>query len=183
MNDRRQVLALTQAAFLNALILSFLSLQFVLPPIFILLLWVLPTIFALEVYNLPAKIAVLSNVIVLAIAFILFGPTLGFWALVYLLVGGGVALQRQWHLPWVVRLPITIVFLTLALLGVTLAMGWVAQINWTEAGNLIKSVGMQQLLSVPVILLGLGGWAAILSLSIDKTLSKVLEYLSAEVTK
>ena len=178
MNDRAQILGLTQIAFLNALILSFLGVQFVIPFASIVLLLVIPVIFALQVYHVAIRVAFLSGLSVVVLSTILFGVVLGIWTLVYFVLGIALGWGRRNRLPSALRLFLVSLLFCVAIIAIMFAFGWMANITWVGiTGTLAHYQLLNRLPLIPLIGLGLAGWALLNTLGADQILSRVLRQL------
>ena len=132
MNNRDQILALTRLAFLNAIFLAAMSVQFVIPPLFLIFLWLLPALFAIQAYYAPMRLVALSAFMVALLSFSLLGFTGGLWSLVYAWVG--VALAVSWRRgQWGRRILVTGLALFAALLAAIVIMAWLVQVTWLDA--------------------------------------------------
>lgn len=178
MKDRDQILGLTQVAFLNALILSFLGVQFIIPFTSIVLLVVIPVIFALQVYHVAIRVAFLSSLTVVILSSILFGVVLGFWTLVYFVLGMALGWGFRKRLPFGLRLFLVGLLFCISLILLMVAFGWMADITWTE---ILMAVSRYELFNqvplIPLMGLGLVGWAFINTFGADRILGRVLHQL------
>jgi hypothetical protein len=118
MRERLAVVSLTRLAFLNALALSFLSLQYVFPASFLVSLWVIPVVFALEIILCGPRDFLLSAVLMAGLGFIFFGLPTGCWTIVYLAIGGVIGLLYRHKIPWFFRILLGILAYGLALTGI-----------------------------------------------------------------
>jgi hypothetical protein len=177
-NDRDQILGLTRVAFLNALILSFLGIQFVIPFASIFLLVVIPVIFALQVYRVEIRVVFLSSLTVIIFSSILFGIVLGIWTLVYFVLGIalGWSCRKQIHLG--LRLSLVSFLFCISLIILVLTFGWIAEISWADITGVI---GRYELLNqyplIPLMGLGLVVWGFLNALGADRILSRVLKQI------
>lgn len=87
MHDTDRVLALTEAAMYCALAISLLSLQFVIPVLFVVMVWLIPVVFAVTAVRLPLRIAVTVCVLIVILSLGVFGPVTGAWAVFYAVFG------------------------------------------------------------------------------------------------
>lgn len=183
MNERALITALTQIAMLNAIILSFLGIQFIIPFAFILLLWIVPTIFALEIIlgDVPWQLAFLSGLVLLALAFTLFGLDVGLWTIVYLLVGSLSGWGQRFGLHWSIRLLSTTLAFALLLVAMIAVLGWLVQIEWQEIKEILENLNqfnpLPTLALIPAMGIGLVTWAIMLSVGVEWFLSRVLRHL------
>lgn len=178
MNDREKILTLNRIAFLDALILSFLGIQFVIPLVFILLLVIIPTIIALQFYHIDFKYALLSGLVLIVFTFALFGISIALWEFLYFVVGGAIGLSRRVKIHILVRLLIATIVFVVSLIMVFLGLGILAQVSWQD---IISSTTQYPLLVqfpwIPIFLLGLFFLAILLSLGVENLLSRVLKQL------
>lgn len=178
MNDRDRILALTQIAFLNALILSFLGVQFVIPFASIVFLVVIPVIFALQVYHVAIRVTFLSGMTVIMLSSILFGIVLGFWTLVYFVLGLALGWGCRKRMPTVIRVFLVSLLFCISLIVLIIAFGWMADITWTEISVAVSRYELlNQFPLIPLMVLGLVGWAFLNTFGADRILSRVLQQL------
>lgn len=178
MNERAQIAVLVKIAFLNAIILSFLSVQFVMPAMFLLFLAFLPVVFALMFYYAPARMAILGTLALTIIASVLFTPYTGLWTLLYGLVGTVLGLAWRLGFPWPLRLAGTILTFAISLGGIIALFMRVTQIGWQELRGVVEQVGIPgQFPLTSVIAVGLVTWAAALGIVANWTLGRVLGQL------
>lgn len=180
MKDREQILVYTQIAFLNALALSFLGLQFILPFTFLLLVWVMPVIFALEILYIPVRIALPAGVIFLGLAAVLFGVDIGAWAAAYFFMGFTLGTVWRKRLPAIIRVLVTGLAVALALTILMAAFAWLAHLSWQEITDFLAQLGMFQLSIMRLLLLGGTASALILSLVVNGLFARILRHLQTE---
>jgi hypothetical protein len=177
-NYRDKILGLTQIAFLNALILSFLGVQFVIPFASIVLLIVIPVIFALQVYHVAIRLVFLSGLTVVILSSILFGVVLGIWNLVYFALGIALGWSCRKRIPIGLRLFMVSLLFCISLIVLIVAFGWMADINWADITIAItRYKPLNQLPLIPVMGIGLLGWAFLNTFGADRILSRVLKQL------
>lgn len=178
MTERAQVVASTQMAMLNAIILSLLSIQFIVPFAFILLIWIVPTIIALQVYHVPLKLMLLSGLVIIGLSFILFGIDVGFWMVVYISAGSVLGISRKLNYHWSFRLLSVAFAFTVSLLAIMIIFGWLTQISWQEIQNVLAKLSLfNQIPLLPAMVGGLITWTVIISVVVDWFLSRVLRQL------
>jgi hypothetical protein len=178
MNDREKVLTLNRIAFLDALIFSFLGIQFVIPLAFILLLIIIPTIIALQFYHMPIKHALLSGLLLLVLTFALFGISIALWELLYFVVGGAIGIGWRFHIHILLRLLLATIVFVISLLVIAFSFGALAQVSWQDIISLMARYPWAlQVPWIPIILVGLSIWAMLLSLGVENLLSRVLKQL------
>ena len=178
MNDRVQILRLTQIAFLNALILSFLGIQFVIPFASIALLLVIPVIFALQVYHVPIKIAFISGLAIVILSFVLYGVILCIWSLTYFVLGITLGWSYRNRIPFGYRLFLVSLVFYVSILGIMIIFGRMANITWEYISDTIKNQQLlQQVPLIPIMGIGLMGWAILNSFGTDRILYRVLHQL------
>jgi hypothetical protein len=178
MNDREKVLTLNRIAFLDALILSFLGIQFVIPLAFILLLVIIPTITALQFYHIPLKHALLSGLLLIVFTFALFGISIALWEFLYFVVGGAIGIGRRFRMHILFRLLLATIAFVISLAMILLSFGILAQVSWQD---IISSMAQYPFLMrfpwFPIFLLGLFFLAIFLSLGVENLFSRVLKQL------
>ena len=163
---QNELLYMTRAAYLNAIALAFLGLQFVIPVAYLLLLPIVPAIFALQVCLVSARRALLSGCILLVLAFLVLGIDVGLWTVVYVATGSALGLVWRSRAAWFVRAAATTATAGLSLLGVILALSRLTQISLAQAAGVAQNLPVFQglplasLFGVAVILIGLLIWLA-----------------------
>jgi hypothetical protein len=178
MSDREQVLALSRIAFLDALILSFLAIQFVVPLMMIFLLFVIPTIIALQFYHLPFRYALISGILLCLLTLAFFGLPIALWELLYFIVGAAVGLGRRIHVHMAFRLLFATIAFAVTLFLITLVFGAFARVSWQNAMGLLERISWPFQLPWPwIILVGILVWATLLSLGVEGLLSRILKQL------
>jgi hypothetical protein len=178
MNNRDQILGLTRVAFLNALILSFLGIQFVFPFASIFLLVVIPVIFALQVYHVSIRLAFLSNFTLVLFSSILFGIVLGIWTIVYFVLGMVLGWSFRNQIKFILRISLVSLLFCISLITLMFAFGWIANITWEEISEVIgKYELLNQYPLIPFMVLGLMVWGFLNSLGADRILSRVLKQI------
>ena len=178
MNDHSRVVALTQVAMQNAIILSFLSIQFVVSPAFALMLWIVPTIFALEACRVPLGTTVLSGLLLVTMSLVLFGVDIGLWTLLYVSAGGtlGIGQRGGWH--WSIRFVATWAVLTALLMAIAATFAWMMQMDLLQVINIARTSHPLYLWGVFLVLaLGLTGWMVIVAAVVDRFLHRVLGHM------
>lgn len=170
--------SLTQLAFHNALILSLLGLQFMLPVTFIILLVLIPTLIGLQVYKASRYLIFLSGCLLIFFAFVLFGAAIGMWCLIYWSIGAilGLSIQGKW--PWLLRIMSSSLSFMLMLALIMISFAWIAQINWPDVQQAflqVPFVDINQL--IPIGVLGLGGAGLILGAMVDRFLNYLLRQI------
>ncbi len=178
MTDRNQILALTQVAFLSALILSIVSIQFVLPFSFVLLLLIVPVIFALQTYHVRMPTSLLSGLAVVFLSFALYGIAVGLWTFIYYLAGNILGIGRKYGFPWLVRILSNTLAYSASLCIIVLAFGWIAGISWQEITDALSLYLMlNPIVSIQILFAGMIVSALLVSLVADSFLSRVLRQL------
>ena len=181
MNEREKVLNLNRIAFLDALILSFLGFQFVIPLAFILLLIIIPTIIALQFYHIPLNQAVLSGLVLIVLVFFLFGFSVALWELLYFVVGGAIGFSRRFRIHIIFRLLLATLLFGICMGMIVVSFGLLAQITWQDImSEMVNYPLLFQLPWIPIFLMGLFVWAFLLSLGVENLFSRVLTQLYVE---
>lgn len=171
---------LTQLAFHNALILSLLGIQFVLPVTFIILLVLVPTLIGLQVYKKASYFLIfLSGCLLIFFAFVLFGVAIGMWCLIYWSIGAvlGISIQGKW--PWLMRIMSSSLSFMLMLALIMVGFAWIAQVNWADVQQAFLQVPFidgEEL--IPIGIVGLGGTGLILAAMVDRFLNYLLRHIS-----
>ena len=181
MNERDTVLALTRLAFLDAIILSLLSVQSVLPFVFLVMLWLAPIVFALEITLVPHRIAWVSGLVVPALALALLGLDIGLWASVYFVLGATLGMAWRLRLPWIARqIGLSVVFV-LTVAAIFVIFGKLVRIDWKEISAVLEKINQIGVVPVlPAMIVGFVLWAIILSVAMDRLLQRVLRQISME---
>ena len=175
MNERMRVASLTRMAFLNAIIISFLSMQFVMPAAFVLLLALVPVIFALAFAEVSAVTATLSSFALILISSLLFGLDVGLWTLVYGLVGLVLGMSWRLHLPWGLRLAGTSLAFATGLAAAVALFAWISRVSWQDVGNLLSRVDIRGFVPLlPAAAVGLTAWSVAMAATADRILGRVL---------
>lgn len=178
MNDRTLILNLTQVAFLNALILSLLGIQFIFPFASVVLLIIVPVVFALQIYHRAIKISILSGLLVVLLSSILFGVIMGLWTLVYLILGIALGLGFQYRIPLGLRFGLVGSLFSVSLAIIILVLGWLAGINVLDITAMLSRYGLSNRVPLAVLIgIGLIGWAFMTALGSDRILSRVLSQI------
>jgi len=181
MSERDRILALTQAAFLSAVAFTFLSIQFVMPPSFVVLLGVVPAIFGLQAYHVPLKLAGLAGVLVIVLSSVMFGVTLGVWAGLYFVVGSVLGIGWRYRLPLALRLLVTSLASVLSLLATVAMFGWMANIRWQEVAHAwVQFPVLDQTSFLTFLATGLVFWCVLFSLGADRFLAQVLRHIHVD---
>jgi hypothetical protein len=178
MNDREKIFTLNRIAFLDALIFSFLGIQFVIPLAFVLMLVVIPTIIALQFFHMSLKYALLSGLLLLALTFALFGISIGLWGLLYFVVGGVIGLGWRFHIHILLRLLLATIVFVISMIVIVFSFGALAQVSWRDIiSSMAQYPWLLQVPWIPIILVGLSVWALLMSLGVENLLSRVLKQL------
>jgi hypothetical protein len=176
--ERDWILALTRVAFLDAVVFSFLSIQFVMPPTFVILLWVVPTVFALQAYHVPLRLTGSSGVLVVLMSSVVFGIAIGIWTWIYFMAGCVLGVGRRYHLPLVLRLLTTAMTFATCLFASVIVFGWLANISWQEiSAALVLLPAPDQIPILPCMIVGLALWSMLLSLGTESSLARILRHL------
>jgi hypothetical protein len=177
-SDRNHILALTQVSFLSALILSIVSIQFVLPFSFVLLLLIVPVIFALQTYHVRILTSLVSGLAVVILSFALFGIAVGLWTFIYYLAGTMLGLGQKYRFPLLVRILSNTLAYSAALCTILLIFMWIARLGWQEITNLLALYPLlNPIVSIQVLFIGMIISALLVSLVADSFLSRVLHQL------
>lgn len=178
MNDREIILTLNHIAFLDALIFSFLGIQFVFPPVFILLLVIIPTIIALQFYHMPVKYALLSEFLLIVLTMALFGISIALWELLYFGVGAAIGIGWRFHFHILLRLLVATVVFVICLAMIVISFGALAQVSWRDIiSSMAQYPWLLQVPWIPITLVGFAVWAIFMSLGVENLLSRVLKQL------
>lgn len=187
MSERERLTAYTQMALLNAIVLSLLGIQVIVSPTFFLLLWIIPAIFAIQATMMPLRLALLSCLIVVGVALLIFGLDVGATSVLYVLTGTTAGTLRRWKSPAVVRIPLTALVLAVLLAagfvgGLMLVLGQTVSSTLAEVQPYLQFIGGLKTLLFNMAL-GLAGLALILSIAIDTLTSGILSRLALHVAK
>jgi len=175
MNDRDRLLLLTRIAFLNAIILSFLAVQFVISPIYIVFLVLIPVTFGLQIYHASLGKAALSFILVITLAFLLFGIVVGYWALIYAIIGCGLGLARKYRLPYWLRLPMISTTYFLSITGILYTFGRFANISWDDLMAVISGyLPLEGVQIFSMLSIGLFFWSLLNTIGSEQLISRVL---------
>lgn len=175
--ERRQLLALTRLALLNGVALTLISAQFLSPPVFVIMLGAIPTIFAVgALLASPAAVA-LSGLAVVTLATLFFGPLIGAWMALYVIIGGTLGIARRWRWPAVWRVMAAAGAAAASLAALIATFLWFAGLRLSDL--LALSPPPTAALPVPIpipALLGIGfaGLAALIAVTIDRFVARVV---------
>jgi hypothetical protein len=184
MTDRNQMLALTQVAFLSALILSLVSIQFVLPFSFVLLLLIVPVIFALQTYHVGIPTSLLSGLMVVFLSFAVFGIAIGLWTFLYYLAGNILGIGQRYRFPWLLRILSNTFAFSTSLCTILLAFGWLTHISWQDITNSLSSYPMlNSIIGIRFLFTGMIVSALLASVVADNFLTRVLRQLYLRPSK
>lgn len=178
MSERDLLRALTNVAVLNAVVLSLVAIQFVLPFAVLLSLWLVPSVIALKWYFAPPRVALVSSVILLVFASILFGPDIGLWTAIFIPVGSIAGLLYRASLPPLVRgglIALTFVVLLLALVWFVV---WLTSVDWRAFLQAFEDLTpFTTLPLLPALGIGFALLTIVLGLAVDWLLSRILRQL------
>lgn len=181
MSHQTWLTALARLSMLNAIALSLLGIQFLMPLAMIALIVILPAIFALQARLLPAKLWPLAGFSTLILALLFFGLDLGAWVLVYLILGMtcGLAQRIGWRRP--VRVLLAGLVCAILLASVVLLFAWLVRLDWTAIASYLASLGsLTNRLPLPMFgLVGLLVWAMATGLGVDLLAASVFTRLRA----
>jgi hypothetical protein len=172
---KNEILYMTRVAYLDAIALAFLGIQFVIPVAYILLLPIIPAIVALQVCLVSVPMALVSTSILIGLSFFVLGIDVGLWALVYVLTGCALGIVWRFGSSWFTRAIVTTTTAAASLLGVIFALSWITKISLAEFENAAQSLSIYRglpldlLFGVSIILIGFVIW-----LASDRLVSKVL---------
>lgn len=182
MNEREVIVSLTRVAFLDAIILSLLSVQSVMPFVFLMLLWLIPLVFALEIYLVPIRVVWISALVVSVLALALLGVSIGFWAVVYVTLGITLGTCRRFRLPWFVRSISLGLACAVAMAVVFLIFGKLSQTSWQEVVVILEDVDrISYVPIIPALTAGFLLWVIMLSVSMDWFFWRLLRQMSIEI--
>ncbi|MBA3531034.1 MAG: hypothetical protein H0T73_03825 [Ardenticatenales bacterium] len=181
MSDHDLIAALTRKAFLNAIILSLLTIQFILPFAFVIFLWLIPPIFALEVEKNSWHLTLLSGLALLTLGLFLFGVYDSLWLALYILMGLIAGIGRRFHFHWLVRLGFTSLSFTLLLLTLILLFSRIAQLDWQQVQQSMGQIALFQTLPLlPVLVVGIISWMIAVAAAVEWFLSRVSQNLALD---
>jgi hypothetical protein len=176
MNQRPFILSLTRIAFLNALALSFLSIQYVLIFSFLISIWIIPVIFALEIILTETKYFALSVVFMLVCSIVIFGISTGCWVMVYFFIGGiiGELYRKKFHK--VIRVLLGMIVYAVSIVGLVTTFTTLVGVKVSDldllAEKWLPGTSIEQVLA-----LGLLFSAFFLVLLIDYSVERVCKHL------
>jgi hypothetical protein len=178
LSERERILSLTTVAFLDAIILSLLGIQFVIPVSFVALLVLIPVIYGLQVYRIPLGLSLSSGLTLIIIGTGFFGIAVGTWMGLYVVVGLVVGLGRRSLSSKAGRILISTAAFTLGLSGIGLLFTLWAKLDFTEVMSVLERVPLLP----PVFILSFFGftivtWSFIMSLGVESILSKIISQL------
>lgn len=176
MNDEKRLLSLTRIAFLNAIILSLLSIQFLVPPTFIILLLLIPVIFTLQTYISHLWHIILSFAVILLISLSVYGIGIFSWTIFYGLVGILSGIILKMNLVRVGRVIITATLYVVSFLVLVIGFGRLVKINWNEI--IVKYDTIMSGASfnfVTTLAIGFFIWGVILSVLADLLVVRILK--------
>lgn len=182
MSEHARTLALTKVAFLNAVIFSLLSIQFALPPAFVVLLCIVPAIFALQAYHVPMKLVSLSGLLAIVASSVAFGIIVGVWTCIYFVAGTSLGVGRRYHMPFAFRLLTTTVAFILMLVVGTIAFAGLADVNMRDVNALIsRSPLLTRVAILPILATGVVFLSLLASWGADRFLARLLSHLEVGV--
>lgn len=176
MNQRSIIISLTRIAFLNALVLSFLSIQYILIFSFLISIWVIPVIFALENILTETKYFALSAVFMTICSFIIFGISTGCWVIVYFFLGGiiGGLYRKKVHKS--IRVLLGMITYAVSIVGIVITFMALVGVNASDldllAGKWLPGASIEQASSLALLVS-----AFFLVLLIDYSVERVCKHL------
>lgn len=178
MIKQNEILYMVRVAYLDAIVLAFLGIQFVIPVAYLLLLPTVPAIIALQVSLVSVPMALASASILIGLSFIVLGIDVGLWAVVYVTTGWTLGMVWRLGSPWPIRALVTTATTVASLSGVIFALSWLVGISLIEVEAMAQGLSIYQGLPLPflfgisVFIIGLLVWGVS-----DKLVSKVLNQL------
>lgn len=180
-DERQQILALTQIAFLNAVFLSAMSVQFFIPFMFLLFLWILPAIFALQIQLSPARLVITSIIIMLFFCLAIFGFSIVLWSLIYAWIGVALAISWRYN-SWVFRLFLTSLAFALGLILAIIGLGWLGQLSlWDLVASVRQWSNIESLSFTLGIFVSLIIWSGILSICVNWFFLQIKRHVDTEM--
>jgi hypothetical protein len=179
MNQVQTLISLTRVAFLNAIVLSLLGIQFLIPPSFIVMLLLVPMVYLLQMYTSSFRHVFLSCVLMLALTLSLYGVGIFAWTAFYSLVGvtSGLAIKMGFVKPLRVII-IAIAYITsfaLFIAGLSRLIG----LEWQEIAMKYDKLTLGIDISfTSMFVVGIVFWGIALSLCIDWLVQRVLRQIS-----
>ena len=176
MNPEHTLLSLTRVAFLNAMVLSLLGIQFLIPPSFMVMLLLVPMIFSLQMYISSFRHVFLSCVFLLVLTLSLYGIGIFSWTIFYSLVGiaGGFTMKKGFSKALRVFM-IAFAYITSFALFV-MGLGALIGLKWDEIMVEYHVITQRTNLNFMIILsLGIIIWGLILSFCVDWLVLRILK--------
>lgn len=178
MNERNRILGFTRIAFMDAIVFSFLGIQFVVPPVFVVLLVIVPTIFALKVYYVTFRIVALSGLVSILLATALFGVPVGVSMCIYFVAGTMLGLAWRYRLGFVLRWLLTGFGFALALILALFAFLYLANIQFIDLASVLPGdVARISSFVGPLLACGFILYVLLLALGADRLLAQTLRQL------
>lgn len=175
---RNDILYMVRVAYLNAICLAFLSIQFVVPVAYLLLFPTVPAIVALQLFLVSVSMALVSAGMLIGISFFVFGIDVGLWSVVYVITGCALGVAWRFGSSWFIRAFITTIAAAASLVGVLISLSWITGISLSEVDTVVKGLSPYRELPLPflfgvsVLIIGLLIW-----LVSDQLVSRVLGQL------
>ena len=163
---------------LNAIALSLMGIQFLLPVALIALITIVPAIFALEVRLLPKNLWPLFGMSALLLSLLMFGLDIGLWTLVYLVLGMVYGLNLKLGWGRLIRVLTTGIACATLLGGVAFFLAWIIQLDWA----MLMTYTSATMDEAPLLLIGIGGliiWGLATAIGIEYVANNVYSRLRA----
>jgi hypothetical protein len=181
MSTRSYFLGLTRLAFLDAMALILMSLQFIVPPMIVVNIIVVPAIYALQVYYISIRAWLLSGFGLLLITSAGFGLDSGTWTAVFLLMGFIYGIGSKLHIPKVIRVLVAVAVFALFIIGIFELLRKFASISWDEIMQLAYAI--PEFLRTPLLwsfIVGLLVWGLISCTAANGFFGRVIKQLEGD---
>lgn len=175
---QNDILHLIRASYLDAIVLAFLGIQFVIPVAYFLLLPIVPAMIALQVFLVSTSVVLVSAGILIGLSFFILGVDVGLWTVVYVITGCALGMVWRSGSSWIIRALVTTAAAAASLLGVIIALSCLTNIGLAEIAQLAQGLAifegrpLASLFGVSLLLIGFLIWGVS-----DQLVSRVLDQL------
>lgn len=181
MTTRTYFLGLTRLAFLDAIVIILLSLQFVFIPFLLVNIIIVPTIFALQIFYISPKYWFLSSVILIIFSSVCLGLDTGFWTSIYFLLGLILGICKATRVPNPISILTATITFSFSIIGAIDIFRKFARINLEDLFPLVNKIPAQLLVLVIWILIaGLFIWALISCITANSFFRKIINQLEGD---
>ena len=156
MNSTRDwLISLSRLSMLNAIALTLLGIQFLLPPAMIALIVLVPAIFALETRLVSIHLLPISGLLAIILSLLFFGLDMGIWTLVYFVLGFTCGIAQRIPLRRVVRVLLNGIACAVLVGGTVFLFASIAQLNLTAIILAISNLNTD----MPLLTVGIGSYS------------------------